>query len=61
MISKLSTFQSFPKLGQRGGHQISNFFKNQNCHYPKGGGVKKIMDFFQFLGQLKEAKIGYKW
>ena len=58
MISKLSTFQSFPKLGQRGGHQISIFFKNQNCHYPK---VKKIMDFFQFLGQLKEAKIGYKW
>ena len=48
MISKLSTFQSFPKLGQRGGHQISNFFKNQYCHYPKGGGSKKLWTFSSF-------------
>ena len=52
MISKLSTFQSFPKLGQRGGHQIFNFFKNQYCHYPKGGGQENY-GLFPVFGTTK--------
>ena len=43
--------QSFPKLGTRGGRQISNFSQIQKSpNYPRGGGVKKIVDFFPLFG-----------
>ena len=37
--SKFSQFQIFPKLGTRGGHQISNFSQIQKSpNHPGGGG-----------------------
>ena len=52
--SKFSQFQIFPKLGPREGHQISNFpkFKKVQNILGEGGGVKKIVDFFHFLGHF---------
>ena len=45
--------QSFPNLGTRGGRQISNFSQIQKSpNHPRGGGVKKIVDFFHFLGHF---------
>ena len=52
--SKFSQFQIFPKLGTGGGHRISNFSQIQKSpkHPRGGGGVKKIVDFFHFLGHF---------
>ena len=48
--SKFSKIQIFPKLG----HQISIFSQIQKSpNHPRGGwGVKKIVDFFHFLGHF---------
>ena len=51
--SKFSQFQNFPKVGTRGARQISNFFQIQKSpNHPRGGWVKKIVDFFHFLGHF---------
>ena len=51
--SKFSQYQIFPKLGPRGGVvklQIFPKFKKVQNILGEGGGVKKIVDFFHFLG-----------
>ena len=51
--SKFSQFQFFPKLGTRWGvvkFQIFPKFKKVQIILGEGGGVKKIVDFFHFLG-----------
>ena len=40
-------------MGRGGGDQISNFSEIQKSpNHPRGGGVKKIVDFFLFLGHF---------
>ena len=47
--SKFSQFRIFPKLGR----QISNFSQIQKSpNHPRGGGVKKMVDFFHILGHF---------
>ena len=53
--SNLSQFKRFPKLGTRGGvvkFQIFPKFKRVQIILGVGGGAKKIVDFFPFLGLI---------
>ena len=48
VIFQISIFSKIRSEG--GGHQISFFSQIQNSpYYPRGGGAKKIMDFFHNL------------
>ena len=54
--SNFSQFQIFPKLGTMGGgavkFQIFPKFKKVQIILGEGGGGKKIVDFFHFLGHF---------